>query len=285
MSREIHPLIDIEMVEAIRATGKTGTNLPDRVPLLKKYLLPYDREAKNVIITGCQILAALPEVLSSLARFFDRTGLSYTFLSQETCCGNYLYRPAIKARDEAALAACRELSREFLARNLARAEELQAARIIIFCSPCYPIYKHAFPEKEIVFYPAAIAEAMKPLRYEGEIDYYAGCYRLHRKFAPVPMDLASTDSVFSKIAGLRVNRISAPQCCFTPPGLSHMIENIRTETMVHICTGCYQQAQVNRPTDKPVRIMMLPDFVQMANDLGRSLDGGGDRSGEGRSAF
>ena len=30
-----------------------------------------------------------------------------------------------------------------------------------------------------------------------EIDYYAGCYRLHRKFAPVPMDLASTDSVLT----------------------------------------------------------------------------------------
>jgi len=268
MSQEIHPLIDTEMVETIRATGKTSPSLPDRIPLLEKYRLPYDREAKNVIITGCQILVSLPEVLATLARFFDRTGLSYTFLSQEYCCGNYLYRPAIKARDEGALAACRELSREFLARNLARAEELQATRIIIFCSPCYPIYKHAFPEKEIVFYPAAIAEEMKPLRYEGEIDYYAGCYRLHRKFAPVPMDLASTDSVFSKMEGLRVNRIGAPQCCFTPAGLAHMIENVRTETMVHICTGCYQQAQANRPNDKPVRIMMLPEFVQMADDQG-----------------
>jgi hypothetical protein len=209
-------------------------------------------------------LAAFPGTLVSLARFFDRTGLSYTFLSLEYCCGNYLYRPAIKARDEEALAACRVLSREFLSRNLARSEALQASRIIIFCSPCYPIYKQAFPEKEIVFYPAAMAEHIKPLRFEGEIDYYAGCYRLHRRLAPVPMDLASIDSVFSKIAGLRVNRISAPQCCFTAPGLAHMIEQIRTGTMVHCCTGCFQQARANLPADKPVRIMMLPEFVQLA---------------------
>ena len=65
------------------------------------------------------------------------------------------------------------------------------------------------------------------------------------------MDLKSTDVVFAKIAGLQVNRISAPQCCFTPDGLRHMVDHIRTDTLVHICTGCYQQALMNCPDTPP----------------------------------
>jgi hypothetical protein len=263
----MHPLIDEQTVETIRATGKTSESIPDRIPILQQYGLPFDRQAENVVITGCQILSALPKVLSSLAHLFDRGNLSYTFLSKEYCCGNYLYRPAIKARDETAMAECRELSRELVAKNVAQAEELGANRLIIFCSPCYPIYKHALPEREIIFYPAAIYEIMEPVQFDKDIDYYAGCYRLHRKFSPVPMDLKSTDELFTKMRGLRVNRIRAPQCCFKPEGLAHMIGSIKTDLMVHICTGCYTQAATNRPEDSETRIVMLPELAQMAYDL------------------
>jgi hypothetical protein len=260
----MHPLIDEKTVAAIRTTGGTSTDLPDRVGILDTYGLPYDQPAENVIISGCQVLPLLPQVLQSLARLFDRKGLSYTFLSTEYCCGNYLYRPAIKARDQEALADCRELSKEFAAMNLEQAKKLGANRTVIFCSPCYPVYKHAFPEESIVFYPAAIAEVMEEMDLPGEIDYYAGCYRLHRKFSPVPMDLDSTDEVFAKMKGLDVHRISAPKCCFDPEGLAHMIDNVQTRRMVHICTGCYGQAQQNVPADKGTEILMLPEFVERA---------------------
>ena len=94
MPTEINPFIDAETVQVIRETGKTSRSLPDRIPLLEQYGLPYDRKAENVVIAGCQILSALPGVITSLARVFDHYALSYTFLSEEICCGNYLYRPA-----------------------------------------------------------------------------------------------------------------------------------------------------------------------------------------------
>ncbi|MBW2104152.1 MAG: (Fe-S)-binding protein, partial [Deltaproteobacteria bacterium] len=187
----MHELIDAGIVETIRTTGKTNANLPDRLEILKTHGLPYDREAENVVVTGCQILPLLPHIIASLARVLDRGGVSYTFLSEETCCGNYLYRPAIKARNDEAMEECRSLSREFVGQNVERARRLGAKRLVIFCSPCYPIYKHAFPDEEIVFYPRAIREAMGRARLESRVDYYAGCYRLHRKFSPVPMDLKS----------------------------------------------------------------------------------------------
>jgi len=263
----MHELIDESVVECIRSTGKTSTELPDRIPILEKYNLPYDQRAENVLVSGCQILPALPHLLAPLARLFEKKRLSYTMLSTEYCCGNYLYRPAIKAKDEEAMTECRELSREFVARNMEQAERLGAKRLIIFCSPCYPIYKHAFPEADIVFYPAVINELMEEVAFEEKIDYYAGCYRLHRKFSPVPMDLRTTDEVFAKIKGLEINRISAPKCCFHPEGLSHMIDGISTGTMVHVCTGCYGQALQNLPQGSETQVMMLPEFVERV--LGR----------------
>lgn len=262
----MHPLIDQAMVNTIRTTGNASEALPGRIPILEAHHLPYDRPAENVVISGCQILPTMPRLLDPLSRIFNQKGLSHTFLSKEYCCGNYLYRPAIKEKDEAAMAECRALSREFVGLNVKQAKELGAKRIIIFCSPCYPIYKHAFPDENIVFYPAVLNELMERMRVDKEIDYYAGCYRLHRKFSPVPMDLKSTNEIFEKLAGLNVHRISAPKCCFHPEGLSHMIGKVKTETMVHICTGCYGQALQNMPQGRGVDVLMLPDFIEMATN-------------------
>ena len=260
----MHSLIERATVENIRGTGKTRDDLPERIPILEEHDLPYDQSAENVVVSGCQILPGLPHLLVPLARIFNKKGVSYTFLSKEYCCGNYLYRPAIKERSDEAVAECRELSREFVGKNIQQTRELGAKRIIIFCSPCYPIYKHAFPEEDIIFYPEAINELIDPISFDEKIDYYAGCYRLHKKFSPVPMDLQSTNDVLDKMEGLEVNRISAPKCCFHPEGLTHMIEGVRTNTMVHICTGCYGQALQNMPQERSVEILMLPDFVERA---------------------
>ena len=262
----MHPLVDEKMVELIRTTGNAKEAVPDRVERMEALGLPYDRPAENVVIMGCQNLTLMPEVIGKFARILSRGGLDYTFLSQEYCCGNYLYRPAIKAKDEEAMEACRALSKEFIGLNIEQAKKLGARRIILFCSPCYPIYKYASPEEEIIFYPQAIAEVMGDLAWPGAVDYYAGCYRLHRSFAPVPMDLKSTNDVFGRIEGLSLNRINAPACCFKPEGLSHMLSGVKTDCMVHICTGCYFQARFNMPEDRGVRVLMLPEFIDMIQE-------------------
>ena len=112
----------------------------------------------------------------------------------------------------------------------------------------------------------AISDSITDLSWNEKIDYYAGCYRLHKKFSPVPMDLKSTNSVFGKIKDLSVNRISAPECCFKPDGLNHMLKSVETNYMVHICTGCYFQAILNMPKDRKVEILMLPEFIRMVQE-------------------
>ncbi|MBW1892105.1 MAG: hypothetical protein JRI91_00210 [Deltaproteobacteria bacterium] len=262
----MHSLLDENTVEIIRTTGNTSNDLPDRVEVMDAHGMPYDQQAENTIITGCQILGTIPHILKQFTKVLDRDGINYTFLSKEYCCGNNLYRPAIKAKDDEAMAECRSLSKEFVGLNINKARELGSKRIIIFCSPCYPIYKHAFPNENIVFYPQALSGAITTLHWNKEIDYYAGCYRLHKKFSPVPMDLKSTNTVFDKIEDLSINRISAPACCYKADGLDHMINNVKTKCMVHVCTGCYFQAILNMPQDRNVQILMLPEFVNMVQE-------------------
>lgn len=257
----MHPLIDAKMVETIRTLGHTYENLPNRVETMKAMNLPFDRPAENVVIMGCQNLKVVPNAVEKFARILERGGVDFTFLSKEYCCGNYLYRPAIKAKDETAMQECRTLSKEFVGNNIEQAKKLGATRIILFCSPCFPIYKFAFPTETIIYFPEVLLESIGSLECNQQIDYYAGCYKLHRRFAPVPVDLKSTNQVFDKIKGLSVNRISAPSCCFTPVGLAHMLDHLQTDTMVHICTGCYAQAVVNMPKERQVNILMLPEFI------------------------
>jgi hypothetical protein len=260
----MHSLIDADTVERIRISGVTSESISDRVSILEQYSLRHDIPADNVIISGCMVIGMLPHVVASLASILDRFRVSYTFLSKEYCCGNYLYRPPIQVRNEDALSECRELSKEFIGNNIRQAQHLGARRLVIFCSPCYPIYKHAFPEEQIIFYPALIAEVMGRISLKQRIDYYAGCYRLHRKLSPVPMDLKSTEDVFRQMDGLEVHRISAPNCCYTPEGLSHINQNAQTGLVVHVCTGCYGQHLMSISEESGMEAMMLPQFVEKA---------------------
>jgi hypothetical protein len=63
---------------------------------------------------------------------------------------------------------------------------------------------------------------------------------------------------------MEINRISAPKCCYHPEGLTHMIENVKTDLMVHICTGCYGQAVNHMKEGKEVQVLMLPELIEKA---------------------
>ena len=105
---------------------------------------------------------------------------------------------------------------------------------------------------------------MGTIPFEKKIDYYAGCYLLHRRFSPVPMDLYSTEEVFSRLEGLEVNRIDVPRCCYKPDGAAHIAASVRTDTLVTACTGCYGQALTVLPPGGGTEVLMLPELVEMA---------------------
>lgn len=269
----MNPLIDWEMLERIRETGQAIPGLPPREEALARLGLPVDTPAENVIVTGCQAIHLLPEEIASLARLMERAGESFTLLSREYCCGNYLFRPAIAARDRETMEECRAFSRELLERNLEGARRLGARRLVVFCSPCYPLYRSSFPGEDIVFYPRELLELARsgrlgpPAGTPEAIDYYAGCYRLHRKLADVPMDLEAVDALLSLFPGMEVNRIGSPRCCYTPEGLEHLGSSAKTRLLLTVCTGCYGQALTAFPRESGVEVMMLPGFLSRVHGV------------------
>lgn len=63
-----------------------------------------------------------------------------------------------------------EISKGFVNKAVQSPRKFGAKRLVIFCYPCYPIYKHAFPEEEIIFYPKATAEIMGEMEFNKKID-------------------------------------------------------------------------------------------------------------------
>ena len=70
-------------------------------------------------------------------------------------------------------------------------------------------------------------------------DYYAGCYRFRRKITSVELNLDPPQDALKKIDGLNINYLSNKHCCYIPPHLDNLAENIKTNTIITICTGCY----------------------------------------------
>jgi hypothetical protein len=80
------------------------------------------------------------------------------------------------------------------------------------------------------------------------------------------MDLKSTNAVFDRIEGLSINRIGAPACCHTEQGLNHMLANVKTKHMVHVCNGCYIRARENMPADAQAEVLLLPEWICRINN-------------------
>lgn len=240
--------------------GGTASDIGDRIDVLLKNGLPVDKNADNVIISGCLSIFMYPHVFRSLSNVLEKCGSSFTFLSKEYCCGSYLWRSALKAGDEEDWDECSKYSKQFIDRNIVQARNLGTKRIIVGCSMCYSIYKYLYPQENIVYYPEILAECLPKLWTDKKIDYYPGCYKFHRKLFPVPTDLVSTEQVFAKIQGLIIHRIEAKACCFKPAGIAHLVTNSCAETQVHVCTGCYSQAKKN--VTKDVEVLMLPELVE-----------------------
>lgn len=47
-----------------------------------------------------------------------------------------------------------------------------------------------------------------------------------------------------------------------------MLNAVKTQTMLHICTGCYGQAIGYMPPERGIDILMLPDFLLKAMKTG-----------------
>jgi Fe-S oxidoreductase len=266
-------MIDEKRVDHIRTWGVHHNTGAQRAKVLFEDLgLARDRKAEYVILSGCHPPENLPQAFRALKGLFDHFRISYTFLSKEYCCGWMpLGQPAVMAKDEAAIARAKELAQEFIQENFKQAEALGARSIVLFCAACEPTYTN-FKETvslEFISYSELLGRFFTGGKLEGEIDYYAGCYRFRRRITQEPIDVGAARRLLGKIEGLKVHDADNSLCCFVRPHLDSLVHSFNTKEIVTICTGCYNLLRGAMRDRGEYRLKMLPEVVW------ESLQGGG----------
>ena len=257
-------MIDEKAVAHIKKYGTCHETAEQKRKILDDMGFPVGKKADYVIIIGCFHAAGMPHVLKDLKNVLDHLNVSYTLLEKEYCCGwMTLGQPAVMAKNDEDIARFREISKDFIVENFRQAKKLGAKAIALFCGACEPNYANYIhlTDLEVISYSELIDRHFKGGKLNGEIDYYAGCYRFRRKVTDKPVDLQSAPRVLGKIAGLKVNNLDNKFCCYIPPHMEELAGTIASDTVVNICTGCYYNVKGNLAKKGSKQARMLPEVV------------------------
>lgn len=258
-------MIDEKRMENIRTYGVHHNTGAERSRVLFEGIgLVKDQRAEYIILSGCHPPEGMPHVFRSLKNFFDRFRVPYSFLSKETCCGWMPFgQPAVMAKNESDIATSKELAQAFVRENFKQAEALGARSIVLFCAACEPTYSNFKRDTnlEVISCSELLDRFFPGGKLRGEIDYYAGCYRFRRRITQEPVDIQPARKVLSRIDGLRVHEADHSLCCFVRPHLESLGSSMKTQTIVTICTGCYNVLQRALKEKGEFRVKMLPEVV------------------------
>jgi Fe-S oxidoreductase len=261
-------MIDQAQVEHIKEYGVPGDKGEGRLAVLREQIgFPMDQPAEYVIIAGCFQPGTMPGVLSAFKEVLDRLEVSYTMLTKEYCCGWMpIGQPAVMMKDEENIKEFREVSKEFVRENFKQAKDLGAKSLAFFCAACEPNYSNCKDETDIEFvsYVEMLDRHFQGGRLDKEIDYYAGCYRFRRKITEEPIDVDHGAKLLKKIDGLKVNEVDNKLCCYIPPHLEQLGDNIASEELVAICTGCYHNLNSMLQSKEDIQVTMLPELLLQA---------------------
>ena len=174
-----------------------------------------------------------------------------------------LGQPAVMAKNDADIATSKELAKEFVLENFNQAKKLGAREIVLFCGACEPTYSNYKEEGglQVISYTELLDRFLEKGKLDIDADYYAGCYRFRKKITSAPIDLDPPLSVLGKIAGLNVNYLNNKLCCYIPPHLENLVNEIKTQTIVAICTGCYYNLNRTLKDKGDYEVKMLPEIV------------------------
>lgn len=258
-------MIDGKAVENIRTHGVYRGSGAGRSKVLFEDLgLRADQEADYVILTGCVQPEGMPHVFSALGNLLARLRVDYTFLSREFCCGWLpLGQPAVMAKNEEDIARSKVLAEGFIQENFRQAKTLRAKSVVLFCAACEPNYSNykSSADFEVISYTELLDRCFEGGDLQLDADYYAGCYRFRRRITSISLDLEPAVRILDRVAGLKVNHLDNSQCCYIPPHLENLIQDIKTNTVITICTGCYYNLQRTLKHRGDYQVKMLPEVV------------------------
>jgi Fe-S oxidoreductase len=258
-------MLNEKAIENIREYGVYQDDGKSRRKVLFEDVgLNADQNADYVFIAGCVQPVGMPHVFADLKKILDRLQVSYTFLQKEYCCGWMpLGQPAVMSKNDEDIESSRAYAKEFVMKNFDQAKELGARSIVLFCGACEPTYSNYKDDQdlEVISYTELLDRFLERGKLNFDVDYYAGCYRFRRKITTTELNLEPPKSVLQKIDGLNVNYLSNKHCCYIPPHLNNLVEGIKSNTIITICTGCYYNLKGSLKDKGDYEVKMLPEIV------------------------
>jgi len=257
-------MIDEKLVDNIRTFGIFKDDGEGKRRILEDIGFRVGESAEYAVVMGCYQPEAMPHVLRDLKALLDHLRIDHTLLPKEYCCGWMAFgQPAVMAKNEEDVVRYKELSREFVIANFKQAEGLGAKTIVLFCAACEPSYTNcaSATDLEIISYSELLDRHWSIGWLDKAVDYYAGCYRFRRRITSESVDVEAAVRLLSKVEGLKVNHLDSTQCCYIPPHMEQLSNSLTNETVVTICTGCYQNLRRKLPEKGSYQVKMLPEVL------------------------
>ncbi len=253
-----------ELMEKIKQIETTRCSIGAqemRLRLLKMAMgARVDQPAEYAIITGCRSTSAFIH-LSHFVKLLQHYEVDYTFLADETCCGNSFIEHLDAKEMGEEIKVFEDYARNFEGSNIARIRELGAKKIVTVCAGCNTRYNQfqANGDFEVLYYTQFLTQYVEGLRLDKQVDFYEGCHKYHRT-PDFKIDTQTSKSLLMGITELDCTDIPN-YCC---RNLSEKIfEKSSTGTIVTPTSCCWAHLTRNRQADSP-QVLSLTQIICQA---------------------
>lgn len=248
----------MEKVLRIEATDCSVGPQEIRQRLLKTVMgARLDSPAEYVIITGCRgIMSFVP--LYHLIKLLNYYGVDYTFLSEETCCGNSLLDGIDHNGNGEEANIFQDYARSFENRNLERMKKLSARKLVTACPGCNTRYNQfqAHGDVEVLYYTQLLAKYADGIRLDAKVNYYEGCHKKHR----TPGFKIDTETAKALVHGMEALDVTdIPNYCCRDVA-DKIFEKADTGTIVTPTSCCWSFLSNKVRPDSP-RVVPLTQFM------------------------
>ncbi len=243
----------------------------------------FPKEADFLLFMGCTESYRSPEILQTIVKILDRSGINYTILgTEEWCCGSIAIRTGN-----------RKVAQKLAQHNADAFHQVKATRIITHCAGCYKTLRDDYPQllSNFPYSIQHITELIEELLNSGalklsheiphKVTYHDPCHLgRHSEVYDTPRAILQQIPGIEFIEMRRIRENS--WCCGAGGGLksvypeiTHQIAKTRiqealetgADTLVTVCPFCLQTLQdaaKELTHNQPIQVLDLFDLVLKA---------------------
>jgi Fe-S oxidoreductase len=187
------------------------------------------KEAENLILFGCYIPFSYPSVVTDYIKLLDLLSIDFTYLEDETCCGNPMIVTSDMEDRESVIKACKE----FVQLNRTRAQQMGATNLVYCCVGCLDLIINKLEDITLKTTPTTVG-------------YFEGCHvKYLDNFPGGDLNWSRYRHLLDRVDGLTIVDLPNNICCKDNPGYTaELARQRKVDTVICPCNGCYYRVGV-----------------------------------------